>query len=334
MKGPSKVIGFFVIGLAFVLLLGCVGNAPSVPESKALQKVSIRFPIPTSEAAFASFYAAKEKGFYAEEGLDVTFNYGSPELNPVKMVVTKADDFGLAGGPDLVLTARGKGQPVKALAVFHQNANFVVLMTKADSGLKALKDLEGKKVGFYYGHISTDILHSLFHKENVHVEEVDVGFDVSQFIRGSIDAEFAFRQSQPLNLAAKGIQTNLIDPADYGVISHGYTLFAREDFIRENPVLVEKFVRATLRGLQFSRQQPEESIDLLIKDNPQLDRTLELGRIPFYNTKVSTDPYGKMDHEMFQMTLDRLMEEKVIEKPIVADDAFDASFVNKIDLRD
>ncbi|MDO8626964.1 MAG: ABC transporter substrate-binding protein, partial [Candidatus Diapherotrites archaeon] len=195
-----------------ILFSGCTLTNKAELKDENLKSVSIRFPIPIIEAGQTPFYVALNKGYYKEEGLDVKFNHGSPELNPIKMVSTNADDFGLVGGPDLLLTAKGKGQQLKALAIFHKNANFVVLIALKSSGITKLRELEGKKVGFYYGHISTDILRSLFHKEKINVSEVDIGFDHSQLISGQIDAAHAFRQTQPINLEAKGIETNIIDP--------------------------------------------------------------------------------------------------------------------------
>ncbi len=319
--------------IIFLLILGCV-SSNSNNDSKKLEKVSVRFPIPFVEAGQTPFYVALNKGYYAEEGLDVTFNHGSPELNPVKMILTKSDEFGLLGGPDTLLVARGKSQPLKAIAVFHKNANFVVLLSLKKSGLTKVEDLQGKKVGFYYGHISTDILHALFNKEKISVQEVDVGYNYSQLVSGQIDAQFAFRPTAGIDLPEKGIEINSIDPKDYGVSSHGYTLFAREDFIEKNPKTTEKFLRATLKGLKYSVNYPKESIEILAKYDAKINENIELKRLHIYNEPVSKNPYGFMDTQMFQETYDRLLTEKVVEKPFNVDDAFDTSFVNKLNIRD
>ncbi len=298
-------------------------------------KTSIRFPIPMIEAGQTPFYTAYEKGYYDDECLDVEFTHGSAELNPVKMVVTKTDDFGLLSGPDTLLVARGRGQPIKAVAIFHKDANFLTILTMKDSGLTTVKDLDGKKIGMFMGHISVDILHTLFRQEGVELKEVGVTYyDYSQMISGRLDAGVGFRQTALPNLDAEGIEVNTIDPQDYGVKSHGYTLFAREDYIQENPEVVKKFLRATLKGLQYSVNHPEESVGYLVKQDPKLDRDRELGRLPVYNIVTSTKPYGYMDYEMFSETYDRLIKEKVINKGYDVRNAYDTRFIKELNIHD
>jgi NitT/TauT family transport system substrate-binding protein len=331
---PGTLRGFGFIALALFLtfvLLGCVSDNGNEPE---LEAVSVRLPIPVVEAGQTPFYVAEDLGFYEAEGLDLSFNMGSPELNPVKMVALSTDDFGVLGGPDTLLVARANEKDLMAVAVFHKNSNFPVILTLKESGLETLQGLEGKRIGFFYGHISTDILRALLHKEDIDYTEVDVGFDYSQLISGQIDAEWAFRQTAGITLPSKDVEINVIQPADYGVVSHGYTIFARGDFIEKNPEVVEKFLRATLKGLQYSLQHPEESVDILVKRDPKLDREIELQRLMVYNGATSKDPYGFMSRQMFEETAERLLAENVIEEQINIDEAFDASFVQKLSISD
>jgi len=167
--------GFAVVfAMALVFVVSCDNKpAPTVEKTK----VSVRFPIPIIESGQTTFYVAQDKGYYAEEGLDVTFGMGSKELNPVKTVATGQDMFAILGGPDTLLVARSKGQPVKAIAVIHRNSNFPCLLTLKSSGITKLDQLQGKKVGFNYGHISTDVIRNLLRKGGIKATEVDVGFD-------------------------------------------------------------------------------------------------------------------------------------------------------------
>ena len=114
-----KVKYALIIGLVAILLV-IVGCNNQSPTGRAIldvkEDVSVRLPIPVVEAGQTTFYVADDKGYYADEGLDVQFNMGSPETNPVKMVASGADDFGILGGPDTLLVARSKGQPLVAIA--------------------------------------------------------------------------------------------------------------------------------------------------------------------------------------------------------------------------
>lgn len=323
------------IASATMLLCGCDSSAQKTPATSTAKdtKVSLRFPIPIVESGQATFYIAQDKGFYTQEHLDVQFNMGSRELNPVKTVATGQDTFGLLGGPDTLLVARSKGQPLVAIAVIHRNSNFPCLLTLKKSGITKLSQLEGKKIGFFYGHISTDVLHNLLHKNNIHYTEVDVGFDYSQLITGKIDAEWAFTVTAGLDLPAKGIEVNVISPADYGIVTQGYTIFATEKTIKERPDTVLRFLRASLRGVKYTVEHPKEANQSVLKRDPTLDPALSLKRQMAYNAVTSDSdryPPGYMDREMFQSTYDRLIEEKVIKEPFDVSTAYTTEFLEKI----
>lgn len=304
-----------------------------VANDKALgDKVSIRFPIPIIEAGQTPFYVAEDKEYYADENLAVKFEMGSRELNPVKTVAIGQDTFGVLGGPDTLLVARSKGQPLKAIAILHRNSNFTCLVTLKSSGITEVEQLQGKRIGFFYGHISTDVLRNLLRLNQIQDTEVDVGFDYNQLIAGKIDAQWAFTVTAGLDLPAKGIAINIISPADYGIITQGYTIFATEKTIKEKPDVVLRFLRATLRGVKYTVEHPEEANATLLNRDSNLDPALSLKRLQAYNAVTSDSkeyPPGYMDKDMFKSTFDRLVEEHVIEKPFDVGEAYTTQFLKK-----
>jgi len=161
--------------IALVVISAALFSLGNRPGNTALEEVSLRLPIPAADTAFAPYYLAIDKGIFAKHGLHVTLEPGSPELNPVKMVSQGIDQFGVVGGPELLFSARANGAPLVGIALLHKDSNLVVILTLKGSGITKVSDLQGIKVGFFYGHISTDILHMLFRKEGVDVQEVDVG---------------------------------------------------------------------------------------------------------------------------------------------------------------
>jgi NitT/TauT family transport system substrate-binding protein len=296
----------------------------------------VGFPIPVVEAGQTPFYVADDKGFYAQEHLKVHFNMGSQELNPVKTVTTGQDTFGVLGGPDTLLVARANGQPLKALAILQRNANFTCLITLASSGITRLEQLKGKKVGFYYGHISTDVLHALLHQNKIPYSEVDVGFDYNQLLAKRIDAEWGFTVTAGLDLPTKGVAINIINPATYGIISQGYTIFATDSTANNKPDLVLRFLRATLKGVNYTVQHPEEARDILLKREPTLDPALSLTRLKAYLAVTSDSkqyPPGYMDQAMFQDTYNRLNQEHVLARTFPVQDAYSTSFLDQIDAK-
>lgn len=300
--------------------------------TKDMEKVSVRLPIPVIEAGQTPFYVAYDKGYYKDEGLEVDFGMGSKELNPVKMVVAGKDTFGVLGGPDTLLTARSKGHNIKAVSILHKESNFPCLITLKSSGITKLKQLQDSKIGYFYGHISTDVLRNMLKKNSIKHTEVDVGFDYSQLIAGKIDAEWAFTVTAGLQLPYKGVDINIISPKDYNITTHGYTIFTTDKMIKNNPKLVAKFVKATLKGVAYMVKNPKDALQSLLKRNPKLQQDLSLTRLEKYIEVTSNGrnfPLGYMDEHMFKETYHRLLEEKVIEKEFDIKEAFTTDFLIK-----
>lgn len=334
-KNWSLIVALLVVlVISLVIIVSKVGVKPSSTDpSEKTDRISVRFPIPIIEAGQTTFYATQDKGYYTDENLEVKFEMGSRELNPVKMVASGQDDFAVLGGPDTLLVARSKGQPLKAIAIIHRNSNFPCLVTLKSSGITKLDQLQDKKVGFFYGHISTDVLRNLLRKNNIKCTEVDVGFDYNQLITGKIDAEWAFTVTAGLELPAKGVEINFINPADYGIVTHGYTIFATEKTINERPDLVLRFLRATIKGVKYTVENPADALESLLKRDTNLDKELNLKRQLAYNTVTSNSsefPAGYMDKKMFQETYDRLVEEKVIVSDFDVSEVYTTEFLQKI----
>lgn len=337
MLGTLSRVSITLLFVASIVLSGCEREA--APEGDMVEpegspdKVSVRFPIPIVENGQTTFYVAEDQGFYADENLEVRFEMGSPELNPVKMVASGQDDFGILGGPDTLLVARSRGQRLKAIAVVHANSNFPCLLTLADSGITQLEQLQDSKIGFFYGHISTDVLRNLLRKNQIRYEEIDVGFDYSQLITGKIDAQWAFTVTAGLDLPARGVAINFIRPEDYGIVTHGYTIFATEETIQERRDMVLRFLRASLLGVRETVGNPSDANRSLLQRNPELDAELSLKRQQAYNAVTSNGnefPPGYMSRQMFQTTYDRLVEEAVIKDEFDVSEAFTTEFLEEI----
>lgn len=298
-------------------------------STNEMEKVSVRLPIPVVEAGQTPFYVAVDKGYYKEEGLDIEFNLASKELNPIKMVESEKDTFGVIGGPDTLIVARSKGFSLKAISVLHKDSNFPCLITLKSSGITTLEQLQDKKIGFFYGHISTDVLRYLLQKNNIQYKEVDVGFNYSQLVAKQLDAEWAFTVTAGLELPAKGEEVNIISPKDYGITTHGYTIFAKDSYLKDNKEIAKRFIRATMKGVNYTLEHPEDALKSLLSRNAKLKPELSLKRLKMYNAVTSNNPVGHMDTQMFQETYDRLNSQNILKKPFDIKDAFSVDFLNQ-----
>lgn len=319
-------VGLLVVALAVMAIFLTERLNQKLPAETV--SVSLRLPIPAADAAFAPYYLAIDKGFFSKHGLQVKLEPGSPELNPVKMVAQGSNDFGVVGGPELLFSARAKGAPLVGLALLHKNSNFVVVITLANSGITKISDLAGKKVGFNYGHISTDVLRMLFKKVGVSVEEVDVGFDYGQFLSQKIAAEWGFRTTAGINLPARGIQIKMISPADYGIVTQGHMLITNERMIQERPDVVQHFLNAVLEATEYSTNHVQEAIESTIQRDPNFKWEVGEKQMEIYNkTILQNSRIGWISSEEMMQTKKQMLSVALIPENFDINAAYTTRFL-------
>ena len=324
-------IKFAIIGVVLVVaLIAFLLVRSKTPDGDVrVDEITIRFPIPIVNGDLVPYYIAQDKGFFEKYNLKVKLESGSPELNPIKMVSQGVDQFGVIGGPELLMTGRAKNAPIKAIGLLHVNANFVVILTKQDSEYKTLADLQGQKIGFNYGHISTDVLRSLFRQENISVTEEDVGFNYNLFLAGRIPAQWAFTTTAGLTLREQGHKFNEISPADYGINTHGHTIITNEKLIKENPDLVQRFVSAIIEATAYSIEHVDESVESMVKRDSDFSRSLANKQLEIINkTILNNSKILWIDGNLLKDTKDRLQKLEIVPDSFNIDDSYDNSFLN------
>lgn len=220
---------------------------------------------------FAGYYAAIEQGFYRDEGLDVVLQEGRPDTQPVQEVATGRADF--AVNNTTLLVEREQGAPVKVVAAIFQHSP-LVLISRKDSGIVSPHDLTGKKVMLVPGQ-STDIITMLIN-EGVDLQQVEFvphSWDIHDLLAGKADAMTGYVTTEPFAFKEQRVPINIISPLNYGIDYYGDCLIASEKLIKTNPDLVQRFVKASLRGWEYALDHQDEIIDLIIKKyNPLLSR--------------------------------------------------------------
>lgn len=297
-----KFVYLIIVIICFASCTGCNNNKSKLTE------VSVRLPIPVADGAFAPYYVAQDKGIFEKYGLKVTLESGSAELNPIKMVDLGKNQFGILGGPELLMTGISKGAKITGIGLLHKNSDFVVILTKKNSKYKTLQDLDGQKVGFNIAHISTDVLRSLFIKENIKVEEVDVGFNYNLFIADEIPAEWAFRTTAAITLPTKGVELNIISPADFGIKTHGHTLIVNNIFLKNNPEVVKSFLTAIIEATEYSLNNLDETVKITSERDKSLTDDIIRKQLAIYNkTILSNEKIFWIDEDCLKETKERLI---------------------------
>ena len=247
------------------------------------------------DVQFAPFYAALERGFYAEEGLEVEFQHGfASELYPLlaqgqlEFVVGDAED---------VVTLRAQdpeGLPfVYVMTLFQRVPNAIFSLTEA--GITEPADLAGKRVGIpgLFGTSYTAFLSLLRAAEltesDVTVEQI--GFtQLEAVVSGRVDAALGYVNNEPLVLASQGVAVDVIPAGPY-TPSPGVGVITTEGVLAEGSV-AERFVRASQRGVAYALSDPEGAFEVSREFVENLDETrLEVLRatLPLWRSPYSQE---------------------------------------------
>ena len=241
-------LGFSVCAgmiLAFVTLF--------VSPGWALDQVTMRLDWIGDQAHHISFWIAKEKGFYAQEGIDVTIGSGKGSTQVAQLLIAKKETFGYLTGAELARFV-GKGAPLQMVAVFLPKGipSFIYLKR---SGIKSLKDLDGRTVGLVTGGTQSAMWLPFakaagFDAGKVKVVQVDQGVKNQLLWQGKVDL------TNGIVGGTDAIQIRKTEPvgefplADYlPIIGHGIAI--HKDTRESKPDMVRRFIRASSRGWRY-----------------------------------------------------------------------------------
>jgi len=250
----SQKYNSFFLTLAFIFFL--------IVNLEAKEHVSIQLKWKHS-FQFAGYYAAVEKGYYADEGLEVTLNEVDLSRNLVKDVSDGVHEYGVSDSSLLVHYLQGV--PVVLVSQIFQHSP-LVFISHRDSGITTPQDLLGKKVMYSVASGGDTPFKALILKSLGGFDGMEiVPFSSYQdFIDKKVDVTSAYSTSQPYWLKKMGVNLNIIDPKSYGIDFYGDNFFTNNKELREHPARVEKMRRATLKGWKYALENQEEIIDLIL----------------------------------------------------------------------
>jgi len=264
---PAGLI-FAILGI--LLLLWNSKHLLRESSKGDVDRVSCRLKwLPQSQ--FAGNYVAQDKGFYADVNIECILRPGGQDFNAIKLVASGSDDFGIWGA-DQIIIARSKDIPVVALAVIYQKSP-VCFFSRKGSGITTPHDFIGKKVAMQYGTNVRTEYEAMMKRLGIdmrQIEEIPSKYDLSKFLTGKVDVWNGYIINEPIVAQEKGVDVNIIMPADYGIKMYADCLFTTESMIAEKPDLVRRFVQATIRGWEYAIAHPDEAVDIVLAQDSKL----------------------------------------------------------------
>lgn len=322
--------------LSVLLLSGCSGAA--APAVSALTPIQARVQLSWLHTIeWAGFYAAEEHGYYKEQALTVELMVGGEDaqgnyIDPIQAVLDGRADFGVVGGGHLI-RARANGAPLVAVASSYQR-HPLAFTSLAEKQIATPQDLVGKTV-----QISPDsrlLLDAMLTATGVDVAQVKIedrtDFSIAPLLTGDADVIDSFITNEAVSLKLAGHTFNTIMPVDYGVEEYPNVIFTTEKMIAEHPDVVERFLRATLHGIESAIADPQQVAPLAVRRDASLDLTKEteamFQSVPLL--KPSGSQPGMMTAKTWQASYQILHDQGVLTRPVDVKSVYTLAFLDKI----
>ena len=315
---------------AALIALAAAACSPSEPDDVVFM-VGYK---PQANLPNVAAYVAQEKGFFTEQGLAVDIRHATSGEH-MQLLMAGDVDYTTADAADLLKRRADPGLPLVAFALFGQRGQqgFVALQ---DSGISNPKDWEGKTFGYKFTQ-PPDYL-AILEAEQVNrdlVNEVRVGFDPRVLTEGQVDILAIFKSNEPDTLRRLGFEVTLWDPADYGVPSLGLTYLTSEEIAAAQPDRTERFLKATMRGLDYAMNNPGEAVDIVLKYAPDEDREhqrymLETELLDAVSALTDERGLGWMTEEQWRALYDHLADTGALPKQFDYTAAFSDRFLQAV----
>jgi ABC-type nitrate/sulfonate/bicarbonate transport system substrate-binding protein len=255
------------IALVLVLLVAFAPFSCSSETPGELRQITFMAGFkPQANLPFVAAYVAQEKGYFAEQSLEVDLRHASTGEH-LQLLLSGDVDFTTADAASVLKRRSDPGLPIVAFALFGQKGQqgFISL---TNSEINSPPDWEGKTFG-YKSSVPPDYLAILKDAgvDRSKITEVRVGFDPRVLTEGQVDILAVFKSNEPDTIKSLGFDVNLWDPSDFGAPSLGLTYIATSELAEQDPELVEKFLKATLKGLEFALEEnnEEETLDIILR---------------------------------------------------------------------
>ena len=315
MKKISKIL---ILCLILVLVVSC-------GKSKNNQKIKIVLDwVPNTN--HTGLYVAKDLGYFKEEGLDVEI-VQPPEGSTTALIGAGGAEFGISFQDTLAKSfARENPLPVTAVATILQHNTSGIISLK-EKGIDSPKKLEGKKYATWEDNIEQAILKKLVTDGKGDFSKVKlIPYTITDVVTGlktDVDAVWVYYAWDGIATERAGLQTNFLKIRDYGEELDYYSpvIIANNDFLKKNPEIAKKVLKAIKKGYEYAIKNPEESAKILVKNSPELDINLVTASQKWISKEYQSDAkeWGIIDGNRWNRFYEWLYKNKAVESEIPKD---------------
>jgi NitT/TauT family transport system substrate-binding protein len=293
------------------------------------------------EGPSAPLLLALDKGYFTEEGLDVTMDTGQGSLEAIPRVASGTYQIGAADINSLI-KFRDQNPDLKIMAIFMvYNKPAFSIVGRKSLGIETPKDLEGKILGApapdgAYAQWAAFVKANGIDPTKVTIE--NVGFPVREpmLAQGRVAAITGFSFSSFINLKANGVpeeDITVLLMADHGLDLYGNVIIVNPAFAAENPEAVKGFLRALVKGTRETFADPEAAVKHILNHNDVAREPVELERLKMaiaqnmLTEEVRANGIGAVDMARLERSIGQIADTYSFKAVPTAADIFDASFL-------
>lgn len=261
-------------------------------------------------------YVAREKGYFGEEGLQVTVISPSDTADALKLAVAGQVDLAVSYEPQTIMAA-AEGLPVRVVGRLVAHPLTTLLFLK-EKGFAGPADLSGQTIGYTVPGLMDVLLEAFARINGIEgYTAVNVGFNiVPALTTGQVAAVMGpFKTYETVTMAANGLEAAYFELEQWGIPDYDELIFicGAATFAKKKAQL-EGFMRAVGRGLEDARRKPEEALEVYFKALPDVDRDIE--RAAFAKTRPFFAATQTIDAERWQVFADFALDHGLIAVPV------------------
>ncbi len=314
MINKTNIITKFLSWFMLLSLLTMTACSTKPTSSEAKEMVFMAGYKPQANLPFVGVYVAQEKGFFAEQNLNVTIEHSPGSGEHLQLVAQGKVQVTTQDAAVLLKRRADPGLPLVSIALIGQKGQqaFVALKEK---GFTSPADWAGHLVG-YKGTPPPDLFALLkaAGSDASAVEMVNVGFDPRILTEGKVDVYPVYKSNEPYMIQQWGYELDLWDAGDYGVPTLGLTYVTSEDTLKNDPEMIRCFLKAAIQGIEYAEEHPEEAVDIVLKyAGPETDRDhmafmLQSELIDAHSESTDQNGLGWQTAEQWQALAEMLIE--------------------------